>query len=317
MNELVSIIVPVYNVADYVGECLNSIKSQTYNNIEVIVVNDGSTDTSLNTCNKVAVNDNRFHVYTKKNGGLSDARNFGIKKASGTLITFIDSDDYVDPEYVQCLVETLETTNSDISCCGYRRVDDDKNCLKISLTTTTITSLNKKEAMCELINERKIKTQAWAKIYKRYIFDNLEFPYGKYHEDMYIMHLAVGNAQYVGVSPKVLYNYRYNNSSITGSAFNIKRQDAVEAMQLRLAFVNEFYPELKSDQLKQLVWTCCNVNYLIMKSKKMRSFQDTFKQNQEIVRMNFNAFMKSKASLKSKLYALICIIWKVKNKEVP
>ena len=277
MNELVSIIVPVYNVVDYVEECLNSIKSQTYRNIEVIVVNDGSTDTSLSICNKVAVNDNRFHVYTKENGGLSDARNFGIKKASGTLITFIDSDDYVDAEYIQCLVETLDATNSDIACCGYRRVTDDKDCFEICSTTTSIITLSKKEAMYELINERKIKTQAWGKLYKRRIFDNLDFPFGKYHEDMYIMHLAFDNARYVGVNPKELYNYRYNNSSITGRTFNIKRQDAVEAMQLRLAFISEFYPELKSDQLRQLVWTCCKLNYLIVKSKKVSIFRNAFK----------------------------------------
>ena len=308
MSELVSIIVPVYNVEKYVAECLESIKNQTYVNFEVIIINDGSTDDSLKICNAIAENDNRFFVYNKINGGLSDARNYGIKRAFGTLITFIDSDDYIDSQYIECLVKVIEETDSDIACCGYRRVDDDKKCIRTSVPTTSITPLNNRDAMRELINEGKVKTQAWAKMYKKYIFDNLEFPYGKYHEDMYIMLLAVKNAQRVVVSPKVLYNYRYNSSSITGGVFNIKRQEAVDAMQARLDFIREHYPNLESDQLRQLVWTCCHVNYLIIKSGKWIDFRKIFRQNRSIIRRRFISFMRSNASLKSKLFAMLCVI---------
>lgn len=308
MSELVSIIVPVYNVEKYIEECLESIKKQTYKNIEVIIVNDGSTDNSLGFCESIAADDNRFFVYTKVNGGLSDARNYGIKRASGELLTFVDSDDYIDSQYIECLVKTLNETNSDIACCGYRRVDDYKNCIKTSVPVTSISVLSKKDAMRELVNEGKVKTQAWAKIYKKYIFDDLEFPYGKYHEDMYIMHLVVENAQCIVVSPKVLYNYRYNNSSITGGAFKVKRQEAVDAMQLRLDFIKKLYPDMQLDQVRQLVWTCCNVNYLILKSTKFIKFRNIFKQNQSIIRKYFISFMQSNASLKVKLFAIICVI---------
>lgn len=127
MNEnLVSVIVPVYNVAQYVAECLNSLLNQTYRNLEIIVVDDGSTDNSLQICNTF-LSDTRVKVFHKENGGLSDARNYGLEKATGDFVLFIDSDDFLDLDMIRVLYSNLQSTNSDISICGsYKYYSKDK-----------------------------------------------------------------------------------------------------------------------------------------------------------------------------------------------
>ena len=124
MIELVSIIVPVYNVQDYVDACLQSLIKQTYKNIEIIVVNDGSTDKSFQVCKKISLGDSRIRLFSKKNGGLSDARNYGIRMARGDYICFVDSDDVVSEEYVNILYKAMKCKGTDISICRFDFFDD-------------------------------------------------------------------------------------------------------------------------------------------------------------------------------------------------
>ena len=129
MNELISVIVPVYNVADYVEKCVKSIIKQTYNRIEIILVDDGSTDGSGEICDRLVQSDDRIHVLHKMNGGLSDARNAGIEQAKGDYYVFIDSDDYVDGHMIEALYHALYVNRADISVCGFQAVDEGGNFL--------------------------------------------------------------------------------------------------------------------------------------------------------------------------------------------
>lgn len=130
MNKLVSIVIPVYNVEEYLHDCFYSVMNQKYTNLQIIAVNDGSTDNSLNILNEFSRQDKRIEVYSKKNGGLSDARNFGLKHIKGDYISFVDSDDVIDKDMISTLVNNIENYDADISVCGYTFVFNDKKFVK-------------------------------------------------------------------------------------------------------------------------------------------------------------------------------------------
>lgn len=239
MDKLISIVIPVYNVEKYLEECLNSVINQTYSNIEIILVDDGSPDGCGKICDKYANEDNRIKVIHKKNGGLSDARNYGIDAASGEYITFIDSDDYVDSGYIEKLYSAIKVNNTKISQCGILKINNQKEVLeKLGYLENEVKT--GKDMIKDIYNRHWGENiVVWNKMYSIELFKDFRYPVGKIHEDEYITYKILYYTDKIAVIDEYLYNYRQTDNSITGKKFNVKRLDILEALEERMDFFRE------------------------------------------------------------------------------
>lgn len=216
-NCLVSIIVPVYNVKDYLGECVDSIIAQDYSNIEVLLIDDGSTDKSGKMCDEYAQNFAIIKAYHKKNGGLSSARNYGIFHAKGEYYCFIDSDDYISSDFVSTLLQGIECSDSKISSIGYLRFYEDG-------TKETMVAPNISQYFCGIDAQIHLNqygyygVPAWNKLFHRSLFENIIFPEGRLSEDWYIMYKIIEQAGGIYFNSAVKYFYRQRQGSITKSS---------------------------------------------------------------------------------------------------
>lgn len=226
---LISIIVPIYNVEKYLNKCIDSIINQTYKNIEIILINDGSEDNSGKICDKYAKEDSRIKVIHKKNGGLSDARNVGIDASQGDYIAFIDSDDWVDLYMIERLYNLIIQHKADIVQGDYIEVYDEDNILK-NITKEEINFYNSNQMLEYLYGEKYVKTVVvWNKLYKKELFDQIRFPKGRLHEDEFTTYKVIHRANTIIDSNLPVYYYRQRESSIMNSDFNIKRFDILDA----------------------------------------------------------------------------------------
>lgn len=235
MNEVISVIVPIYNVEQYLDKCINSILNQTYKNIEVILVDDGSPDNCGRICDNYSKKDSRIKVIHKENGGLSDARNVGIDNANGKYICFVDSDDYIENRYIELLYKAIKENNVDIAQCGIKKISDDE--ILIENIGYKNDGVKKSKKMLEdLYTTNWENIVVWNKMYLRELFDNIRFPKGKIHEDEYTTYKILYKTENVAILNKCLYNYRQNVDSITGKKFNMKRLDILEGLKERVNF---------------------------------------------------------------------------------
>lgn len=228
MNLLISVIVPVYNVEEYLPACIDSIINQTYNKLEIILINDGSTDKSGQICESYALKDSRIKVYNKKNGGLSDSRNKGLDNSTGNYIAFIDSDDYIHPQYFEILLNNLIDQNKDISFCFITSVDFviDKEVYFLNFDSFFFFEFNVQSVvMCN-------------KLFKAEIWKELRFEVGKFHEDEFIYHKLFYNKSFC-YTTSALYHYRKREGSIMSTSNEKRRSDAREAFDTRYQFFKD------------------------------------------------------------------------------
>lgn len=219
MEPLVSVVVPVYNVRDYLEECVCSLVKQTYSNIEVLLIDDGSTDGSGDLCDSLANKDDRISTFHKTNGGLSDARNYGIDCLTGDFVAFVDSDDFVHPNYVERLLEPFFSDDElDISVCSYSLFEDGQ-LFELPDTTNggyeTITSKEALSRLCEPHRSMQLEI-ACSKLFKKSLLHGIRFPVGKVHEDTATTYKLYYAARHIAVSEAKLYYYRQRAGSITG-----------------------------------------------------------------------------------------------------
>lgn len=264
-EKLVSIVVPVYNVEKYLKRCIDSLKNQTYNNIEILLVNDGSTDASLSICEKEAIGDNRIKVISQKNGGLSDARNTGINNATGEYICFVDSDDFVNEHYIQLLFENLLETNSDISVCNYMYIDEnDKTWIREEKNKQEYSNI---EAIKDVLSTNQdTEVMAWNKLYKKELFtkNNIYFPKGKIHEDNFTTYKLFYYAKKVSLINDKLYYYYQRTDSIMGQKFNTKRLHILEAVEETKKFFEDKEVELSQElEYYELITLINTFNFMI------------------------------------------------------
>lgn len=247
---LVTVIVPVYNVERYLNRCLNSIGRQTYENLEIIAVDDGSTDSSGAILDKFKQTENRAIVIRKANGGLSDARNAGLDHASGEYIMFVDSDDYINIHMVDTLLNAIRRNAAGISACQMRHVYPDRDAdIYGESDDNDEKSLSSVEAMEYWYTSNfNCATAAWGKLYVHELFNDLRFKTGRLHEDEFIMHYLFQKARTITYISSRLYYYFQRDNSIVGSKFSAKRLDVLDAMQDRL----EFFEYLNNDRLVNL-----------------------------------------------------------------
>ncbi len=235
---LVSVIVPIYMVQDYLEKCINSILIQTYENLEIILVDDGSKDECGRICDEFANKDKRIKVIHKENGGLSDARNFGIDAAKGQYIVFIDSDDYVHFQMIEYLIKPVMDGEADMSVCGFVSVDEneDIDIEKIECKETIIIDNYEKKSKYYFEDDYLEFTVAWNKLYPSFYFDNIRYPKGKIHEDEFTSYQLLEKADKVAFVKCPLYYYVKRKSSIMGEDFSIKNLDRFEALDQRIRY---------------------------------------------------------------------------------
>lgn len=241
MDNLVSIVVPIYNVEKYLDKCVKSICNQTYTNLEIILVDDGSPDKCGKMCDEYAQNDDRIKVVHKKNGGLSDARNAGIRIATGKYLFLVDSDDYIREDTIALMYDRIEKDNADICICDIAIVDE--NGQKLNDNGIAQTVIESKIYNQEDMYERIITTPnwffvvAWNKLYKREIFDNISYPKGRIHEDELTIHYIVEKCNKITTLNEKLYFYVQRNQSIMhDGGYKVKNLDIVQAFGDRAYF---------------------------------------------------------------------------------
>lgn len=212
--EKVSIIIPVYNVEDYLEDCLESVCKQSYRNIEIILVDDGSTDKSGVICEDWAEKDSRIRVIHKPNGGLSSARNAGLTEATGKYISFIDSDDLIPNNFLKQLVETLEKYNADVSVCGISRFwDGNSDEAEIFYPYQTGVYCSEEYILSILLH--KVDNASWNKLYRRRAIGDIRFKEGIINEDFPFMMSVLGNVTKIAYTNETEYLYRRRRGSIT------------------------------------------------------------------------------------------------------
>ncbi len=285
MNELISVIVPIYGVEKYLEECLKSIINQTYTNLEIILVDDGSPDNCGKICDEYLKKDNRIKVIHKNNGGLSDARNAGLDIANGEYIAFIDSDDCINEEFIQKLYYNCKNYKCDIAEANYIRFSNKISKDKQKENLEIFTNIQ----MVERIYNRSTYGRTivvWNKLYKKEIIKQYRFQKGKIHEDEFIMYkIFYENDIKIAVLNEILYYYRFTPNSIMNQKFDLRRLDKLEAYEERM----KYFLEKKETNfyyltLDKYLSTILNYYALAKDSKDIQNIlMDKFKKNYEII----------------------------------
>lgn len=252
--DLISVIVPIYKVEPYLDRCIRSIVEQTYKNLEIILVDDGSPDNCPAMCDAWTAKDSRIKVVHKENGGLSDARNAGLAVATGEYISFIDSDDYIAPEFVAELYEAMAQTEADIAECATAYVDETGKVLR-QRDTAPVTQMDKLEALRRLVLEDGIYQTVWNKLYRRTVIEGILFEKGKHHEDDFWTYQIFDRIEKLAVVDRPMYYYLQRSGSIIGAGYTIKRLDGLEARIRRMEYLQK-YPELAALTRQMLVMDC-------------------------------------------------------------
>ena len=242
MDPLVSIVIPVYNVESYLRECVTSVVGQTYTNIEIILVDDGSTDNSGTLCDEFALTDSRICVFHKENGGLSDARNYGIRQAHGSLISFIDSDDYVSPDYIMHLYQALVRGKTDIATTSICIFHDGKPPKKHKHDAAVFHVYDAREALEDMLYMRHLEPNAFPKIYKKELFETIQYPVGKLYEDIATTTKLIDKAGRIAYLDEEDYYYRIRPNSIQTASFNPKKLDLLDQLSVVRSIVQAKYP---------------------------------------------------------------------------
>lgn len=265
--ELISVIVPVYKAEKYLDQCIFSIMNQTYKNIELILVDDGSPDCCPDICDDWGKRDKRIKVIHQQNCGGGQARNNALTIARGEMIAFVDSDDYISPIMFEFLHDQFHD-DVDIVECNFREVHDGNALFDSKNTPFDIQIFTSEEAMSENIEDHIFRQLIWNKMYRKSVIKNVRFPIGKKIDDEFWTYQVLGNARKLVYTNKVLYAYRQQDNSVMHLLSMDKRLEAIEAKIQRHEYICRNMPVLKTKSLCNLWFTCIYQGQLILKANK-------------------------------------------------
>ena len=295
MEKLVSVIVPIYNVENYVEQCVHSVICQTYKNLEIILVNDGSTDGSLEKIRDIK--DNRIKIINQRNLGLSAARNAGVLASKGEYISFVDSDDFVSDEFIEIFVECMEKYDADIVCCesiDFLDGNDEKAYRLVNRETDmnqmNISSYSSDEAIIRMFYQKPSITGAVLKLYKRYLFNDVKFPEGRYYEDLATTYKFFQKSKLVLFISSKLYAYRIRASSIMGHGSEKKEKDCLwVSNQIIKDFLCADKEKLKAARCGVFRINRIVITYSDLDSKMFSKLWGNIRKSRKSVVMNGNA----------------------------
>ncbi len=310
-NELISVIVPVYNVSNYLKKCINSILSQTYKNFEIIIVDDGSTDGSETICDEYKNNPN-IQIIHKKNGGLSSARNEGLKRSKGKYICFIDSDDYIEGKYLEVLYEMIIRNESDVAVCGFDNVDEKGNVLSNYKYNKKAYIYTPEKALLKMMNLNIPFTQcAWNKLYKKSIFcdNDLKYPEGFIYEDLATTPVAIGESNRISFVNEPLYHYVKREGSIVQSeSFKQKEYDRIKMAEICYNYVANKFKNIEKEYYAFLIHQNISVYNLSLKSDKKMESEILLNKIKKMIKGKYLKIITSKINLRRKLQITLLYI---------
>lgn len=267
MTPLISIIIPVFNTAPFLDACIDSALGQTYTHTEILLVNDGSTDESPHICRRRMAEDDRIRVIDKENGGLSDARNAGMDAARGQYLTFLDGDDYLEPDALSYLYNLLQNAQAQISICNLKKVDENGSPAgNPEPEKEVVLSMSAEQAMETLFYQTYFTTSACGKLYESALLQKLRFPKGKLHEDMDFVYRAFDLADKVSFGNLSKYCYVQRGGSIVHTAFRPEKMDYIDITEEMLDYVSARRPAL----YKAAVSRCFSANFQVLMDLKDR-----------------------------------------------
>ena len=299
-KEKISVIIPVYNVEKYLKRCLDSVINQTYKNLEVILVDDGSTDNSGKICDEYAEKDKRIIVIHKNNGGLSDARNKGLDICTGNYISFIDSDDWIEKNFYEFAIDNLD--KADLLIFDYYLTTDKKK--KFVKCLTKACYLTVEECLREL-SKANIQSYAWNKLYKKELFAFIRFPKGINYEDQAIMHLIVDKCSKIKYFNKAFYNYFQNQKSITHTINYKNYKDFFYVNILRGRFLKKKYTEIYEYHLNYIYSSISKLCWYYQSEKR---YQLRYKLLQKVILKKLkDNVLNRKIRMKTKIKMFLCV----------
>lgn len=279
MNDLVSVVVPIYNVEQYLERCIDSVLRQTYSNLEIILVDDGSLDNSGSICDKYALEDKRIVVLHKVNGGLSDARNAGLQIIKGKYVFFVDSDDWIHADAIRILCEKMILCDSDIVIGDFMQSMDYTNSFNMEFREENVKAyeLTTMQALEEMLKQEKFTCSVCGRLFKAELFENVEFPVGKLYEDQGTTYKLFLKANKICFVDLPLYVYFVRNGSIQNSDFKVENMDELEFALMQKASIDEVYPELQGATAGRLISTCFHIMFGIKDLEQYENFYDETK----------------------------------------
>lgn len=302
-QQLISVIVPVYKVEKYLDKCISSIVNQTYKNLEIILVDDGSPDKCPLMCDEWAKRDSRIKVVHKENGGAGQARNVGLKIANGELIAFVDSDDYISKYMYEYLVGILQQ-DIDIAECELYSAESDDVSLDDLSATDKLTLCSKTEAMRGNIKDKIFRQLIWNKLYKKEALEGVFFPEGKMIDDEFWTYRVIGNANKLVHSDKKMYVYRQHTESVMHSMTPEKRLQAIEAKYNRHVYLKSVMEELVPESSVNIWFTCM---YNLQKILSCKNIDDKLEIEREINRYlkKIDVNIRQVEGIKQKMWLLL------------
>ena len=277
-DPLISIIVPVYNAEKYLGKCVASIRAQTYRNLEILLVDDGSRDGSPELCDALALEDPRIVVIHKENGGAASARNAGLDAMHGDYIGFVDADDWIAPEMYEVLLHRMKEENAQISCCGAAVVEGERIKEYFNPDMNVQFTVSGSDAQLELIRSSRITNVMWDKLYAAEIFDGLRQKTGVYLDDLAVQYLFIAKAERVTYTARPMYYWYQSENSITRGNFSLRFFDWITSTEERLAFYREHFPACVPAAYNQYITLCMGLLLITWKLPEWKN------QNEDIVR---------------------------------
>ncbi len=306
----ISIVVPVYNVADYLHYAIDSLLKQTYQNFEVILVNDGSTDDSPRLCEDYAREYENIHVFHKGNEGLSDARNFGVTKANSDWIFFLDPDDYLEEYTLELIVKIHEEHHADLISTKVKATSEYNAYTSYKLQESDYKDLvpfTKEKALEAMLDDKFATVSACAKLYHRSILEKAPFPVGKIYEDFYVVGQHLALADKIVISPLETYNYYRREGSIVRSTFTEKRYEFFDAAAKNEEVVSKEY--IQNEELLQSLQAKKILGGFVVIGAKADSGLKDFTKDKELLRVKIGELLQNgKLSWKVKMKYLIFIL---------
>lgn len=288
MNPQISVIVPIYNVEKYIHKCIDSILSQTFTDFELILVDDGSPDKCGDICEQYAIKDDRIKVVHKENGGLSDARNAGMKYVNGIYIVFVDSDDWIESTMIEEMVKLIDEYNADIVQIGfyYAYKDyllyDDRYCCENDKPVV----LDNFSLMKELVINERVKNFAWGKLYKTELIKDIPFKKGVLFEDVFWAHQVMQRVDKYVLSNKPLCYYLQREDSIVAT-YSTRNLDIIKGLKERHEFIEKYYPNLSDESYKLILKTSLLHHSLLLRNKDKDKEKIHRKNIQEYINHNY------------------------------
>lgn len=271
---LISVIVPVYNVERYISRCVDSILAQTYENLEIILIDDGSTDASGRICEAYKERDARIRTIHRSNGGMSAARNAGIQAAGGAYISFVDSDDYIAEDLIAYLYHLASSNCAQISVCGYQKLYEGSGYAAEPIHVEPVTVCGSENALSMLLYQNGIIASVWGKLFQGNLFQAVRFPEGRWHEDVAVMYRLLDSAEVIAIGTETKYFYVQRQGSITNSDFDIRRMDYIRFTAECMAYMRARHPDLEQAAVSRHFSACFEL--LAAMGKERKHFQNEY-----------------------------------------